>query len=276
MFTKSCSDVLQQETRHVGIITFCKDLDQAIGGRAISVGLITEFCGPPGSGKTQMCLQLCVNVNLPQEFGGLGGKSLFLDTNFGFNPDRLKDIATACVEHCQRIVRSGRQQLAEVTSKFTAESIMESVFYNHVHTCSDLTKSIDTLERLLRQGHKIRLVVIDSYSFLIRCNIESTLERIRMDHTILNRLQILAQKFNFAIVLTNDVTTKLHGPDDPSSIVPALGDSHSHRVNQRILLGPTANESGAYVASVEKGFHRPRMAVKFQICPAGIRGVRKK
>lgn len=217
---------------------------------------------------------LCVNVHLPPELGGLGGKSLFLDTNFGFNPDRLREMATACVQHCQKVVRTTRQQLTSATTAFTSESIMESVFYNHVHDCSDLTKSIDTLESLLNKGEKIRLVVIDSYSFLIRCNIDNTLERIRKDHTILNRLQILAQKFKFAIVLTNDVTTKLNG-NDPSIIAPSLGDSHSHRINQRIVLGQTS-EPGVYVASVEKGFHRPRMAVKFQIGPAGVRGVRKK
>ncbi|KAL9698281.1 hypothetical protein quinque_001722 [Culex quinquefasciatus] len=223
MFTKTCADLLQQEARLPGIITFCKDLDHAIGHPGVSVGLITEFCGPPGSGKTQMC----------------------------------------------------RPQLAEVTSKFTAESVMESVLYNHVHVCNDLTKSIDTLERLLKLGEKIRLVVIDSYSFLIRCNIENTLERIRIDHTVLNRLQILAQQFKFATVLTNDVTTKLNGTD-PSTIAPALGDSHGHRINHRIVLGQTGSEPGMFVASVEKGFHRPRMAVKFQISSAGVRGVRKK
>uniref|UniRef100_A0A8D8HE25 DNA repair protein RAD51 homolog 3 n=1 Tax=Culex pipiens TaxID=7175 RepID=A0A8D8HE25_CULPI len=90
MFTKTCADLLQQEARLPSIITFCKDLDHAIGHSGVSVGLITEFCGPPGSGKTQMCLQLCVNANLPKELGGLGGKSLYLDTNFGFSPDRLR------------------------------------------------------------------------------------------------------------------------------------------------------------------------------------------
>lgn len=274
MFTKTCADLLQQETRQPGIITFCKDLDHAIGPFGISVGLITEFCGPPGSGKTQMCLQLCANVNLPPELGGLGGKSLYLDTNFGFNPDRLREIATACVQHCQRIVRTKRPQMSEVTSKFTTENIMESVLYNHAHDCNDLNKSVDTLEKLLKVGEKIRLVVIDSYSFLIRCNIDNTMERIKQDHLILNRLQMLAQQYKLAIILTNDVTTKLNGTD-PCTIAPALGDSHGHRINQRIVLGQTS-ESGMYVASVVKGFHRPRMAVKFQISSAGVRGVRKK
>lgn len=32
---------------------------------------------------------------------------------------------------------------------------MESVLYNHVHVSNDLTRSIDTLEKLLKQGEKV-------------------------------------------------------------------------------------------------------------------------
>lgn len=42
----------------------------------------------------------------------------------------------------------------------------------------------------------------------MRCNIENTLGRIRIDHTILNRLQILAQKFKFAVSLIATFTWK--------------------------------------------------------------------
>lgn len=33
---------------------------------------ITEICGESGSGKSQMCLQLAVTVQLPEHLGGLG------------------------------------------------------------------------------------------------------------------------------------------------------------------------------------------------------------
>ena len=34
--------------------------------------------------------QLCVNIQFPQEVGGVGGKALYLDTNQNFNPHRFK------------------------------------------------------------------------------------------------------------------------------------------------------------------------------------------
>lgn len=81
--------------------------------------------------------------------------------------------------------------------------------------------------------------------------------------------------FYHQIVITNDVTTRINGQE--SKIVSALGDGHSHKINQRIVLGqPVDDPSGVNIASVEKGLLRERMAVKFEISPAGIRGVRRK
>ena len=41
---------------------------------------MTEFCGVPGIGKTQLGMQLCVNVQRPTELGGRGGAAIYIDT----------------------------------------------------------------------------------------------------------------------------------------------------------------------------------------------------
>ena len=45
--------LLQQEQHLGGIITFCELLDKMLGG-GVPIGKITEFCGAPGVGKTQI------------------------------------------------------------------------------------------------------------------------------------------------------------------------------------------------------------------------------
>lgn len=35
-------------------------------------------------------LQLCVNVQIPKSLDGLAGSAVFIDTNNGFSPQRLK------------------------------------------------------------------------------------------------------------------------------------------------------------------------------------------
>lgn len=77
------------------------------------------------------------------------------------------------------------------------------------------------------------------------------------------------------IVITNDVTTRFNAQE--SRIVAALGDSHSHKINHRIVLGQVSDDQpGLGIASIEKGLFRTRMTVKFQISKDGIRGLKKR
>ncbi|XP_053696864.1 DNA repair protein RAD51 homolog 3 [Sabethes cyaneus] len=280
MFSKSCLDIWKEESQQLGIVTFCKDLDVALGSSGVPVGQITEFCGPPGSGKTQLCIQLSVSTQIPAELGGLGGKTMFFDTNFGFTPQRLEEMATGCVQHCQKLVSVHRKGLAYAIRDFTVDKLMDGVYYKHIQQCSELLDGINSLERLLRAEEKIRLVVLDSMSYIIRNNIENTMERIRIGYQILTKLHALANQYKCAVIITNDVTTRFN-PNDPSSsmVVPALGESHSHKINQRIILGPSSNRDdapGTILASIGKSLLRPSATVKFHITEAGIRRFRKK
>ena len=55
-----------------------KAIDEILGG-GLETQTITEVYGEYGSGKSQICHQLCVNVQLPVERGGLGGGALYVD-----------------------------------------------------------------------------------------------------------------------------------------------------------------------------------------------------
>jgi hypothetical protein len=79
---KSASELLQEETAKLPIYTFCQDLDDLLGG-GVAVGEITELCGCPGIGKTQMCIQLCTSVQIPVDFGGYDGTAVYIDTEVG-------------------------------------------------------------------------------------------------------------------------------------------------------------------------------------------------
>ena len=47
-------------------------MDTLLSGGLVVPG-INEIAGNSGAGKTQLCLQLCLNVQLPAELGGLNG-----------------------------------------------------------------------------------------------------------------------------------------------------------------------------------------------------------
>ena len=77
----------------VGLVTFNDGVDTVLGDDGLMPGKVTEIYGQAGGGKTQLCLQLCANVQLPTVIGGLGGKALYLDTEGGFTGRRMQQIA---------------------------------------------------------------------------------------------------------------------------------------------------------------------------------------
>jgi DNA repair protein RadA len=80
------------EKKKLRCTTGSKALDGVLGG-GIETRAITEFGGKFGSGKTQICLMLCVTAQLKPEEGGFGGRVLFFDTEGTFSSRRVYQIA---------------------------------------------------------------------------------------------------------------------------------------------------------------------------------------
>ncbi|KAF9965870.1 DNA repair protein xrcc3 [Mortierella alpina] len=67
-------------------------LDAALGGSGIMTHAITEIAGESAVGKTQMCLQLCLTVQLPAHLGGLDGSAVWLSSEGKFPYNRLESM----------------------------------------------------------------------------------------------------------------------------------------------------------------------------------------
>ncbi|TXT65827.1 MAG: DNA repair and recombination protein RadA [Promethearchaeota archaeon] len=74
------------------LTTGSSNLDELLGG-GIETGAVTEFFGEYRTGKTQIALQLCVNVQTAYEKGGLEGNALYIDSEGTFRPERIIDMA---------------------------------------------------------------------------------------------------------------------------------------------------------------------------------------
>ncbi|MBL1810932.1 DNA repair and recombination protein RadA, partial [Klebsiella pneumoniae] len=78
------------------ITTGSGDLNDILGG-GIHCKEVTEIGGVPGVGKTQLGIQLAINVQIPVEYGGLGGKAVYIDTEGSFMVERVYQIAEGCI-----------------------------------------------------------------------------------------------------------------------------------------------------------------------------------
>lgn len=256
-------ELLQRETEQTPIVTFCSELDQALRG-GIPLGKITEFCGVPGIGKTQLCLQLAADVQIPECFGGLGAQCLFVDTEGTFFLQRFKEIAAAVVRHCSMLTETQEQQ--EAMRTFTLEQILSNLFVVRCDDSVELLSQICRLPSFLSDHPKVRLVLIDSISFPFRLHLDDLPLRTRLLLGAANQLIATATAHRLAVVLTNQMTTRVQG--EGSRLVPALGETWGHAANVRILLQWTGHKRSASI--VKSSSHAPT-SVQYQINTDGFR-----
>ena len=153
-------------------------------------------------------------------------------------------------------------------------------------------RCLPDLIRALAPTVAVRLVVVDSVAFHFRHDFSDLSARARALTRLAQQLNAVAAEFRVAVLVTNHMTTRVDGATNadasaPSELVPALGESWSHAVANRVLVTPTdahavwssklrPNESvrvRVRGARLVKSASMPPRRVEFLVTPAGIRGV---
>ncbi|XP_034534286.1 DNA repair protein RAD51 homolog 3 [Notolabrus celidotus] len=260
----SALELLQKEEEEPkSIITFSSQLDVALTG-GLPVGKITEICGTPGTGKTQLCLQVAVDVQVPLCFGGVGGQVVFIDTEGSFLLQRVVDIADAAVQHCALLVEDDEQRAA--MTSFSVETILSNIFLVRCQDYVELLAELHLLPDFLCEHPRVRLLVIDSVAFPFRQHFGELSQRTRLLNGLTQQLITMATSQNMAVVLTNHMTTRLQG--GRSQLVPALGESWGHAPNIRLLLHWTGPRR---LAAIFKSSDHMDSIVQYHITSEGFR-----
>ncbi|XP_014786211.1 DNA repair protein RAD51 homolog 3 isoform X3 [Octopus bimaculoides] len=271
--TVSAFDLLLKEQNLQNIVTFSEKLDSMLSG-GIPLGKITEFCGAPGIGKTQMCMQLAVDVQIPECFGGVEGEAIYIDTEGSFIVERLQDIAEVTVRHCQNLNTEG-----DTPVTFTTDQVLNGIHYFRCRDYVELLAIIHLLSELIKDRPKVKLVIIDSIAFHFRHDFEDIRLRTCLLTTIAQSLIQIANKHTLAVVLTNQMTTRINNnssssymniSDTTQNMVPALGESWAHISTIRIILYWKDNQRKALLY---KSPEHKEDVVSFQITMGGIRDV---
>lgn len=100
-------------------------------------------------------LQLAVNVKIPRLFGGLEGRAAYLDTNYGFSPQRIQEMSQACFNHCANIAILHELNPEETLTRFTEAMALDDMIYAHVSDCNQLLEALAILQNRLYDGEKV-------------------------------------------------------------------------------------------------------------------------
>lgn len=239
---------LKSNVKH--LTTGSRALDTLLGG-GVETQAITEFFGEFGSGKSQICHQLAVNVQLPVERGGLNGSALYIDTENTFRIERIEQMAKHLGLDFDKV----------------AEKIIYAEAYNSDHQILLLEKA----DKIIKEQN-IKLVIIDSLTAHFRSEYigrEMLAERQQKLNKHMHRLLRLARAFNLAAVVTNQVMAR---PDEFFSfnaVSPVGGHIVGHTSHMRIYIRKTAGKNVRIVRLVSSP-HLPEGEVLIKITENGI------
>lgn len=195
--------------------TGIESLDVLLGGGIWSKEIV-EFAGEFGSGKTQLCHQLAVTVQLPLDKDGLSSSCLYIDTEGTFSPSRIKNI--------------GR--------RFGVENPLSNIFYVRPITVGDLEDIVIKNIQVLLREKGVRLIIIDSIIALYRSQfkgMEYLARRQQRINYVLDWLKRYSQIYNIAVVYTNQILTQPI-PFGVALKVPAGGNIIAHAATHRFFL----------------------------------------
>jgi len=208
--------LLKQRQAVARLTTGSKAIDKIVDG-GLETQTITEFYGEYGCGKSQICHQLCVNVQLPIEQGGLNGGALYIDTENTFRLERIVQMSTHL--------------------GLNPEEVVKNIIYAEAYTSDHQMFLLENADEIIK-ANNIKLIIIDSLTAHFRSEYigrEMLASRQQRINKHMHKLTSLARAFNAVAVVTNQVMAK---PDQffGDAIHPIGGNIVGHTSQTRIYL----------------------------------------
>jgi DNA repair protein RadA len=230
------------------ISTGVRSLDDLLEG-GVEVGSITELIGEFGAGKTQICHQLAVMVQLPKERGGLNARALYIDTEGTFRPERIIQIARA--------------------KQLDPEKTLENIIYARAYNSDHQMLLVDEAKKYI-ESQNIRLIIVDSLINHFRAEYpgrENLASRQQKLNRHISQLHRLASLYNLAVVVTNQV---MSSPDIffGNPMKPAGGNIMAHGCTYRIWLRKA--KEGKRIARIIDSPKHAEKEVAFAITEDGV------
>jgi len=245
-------ELLKMRQNVLRLTTGSKALDELLGG-GLETQTITEFYGEYGSGKSQMCHQLCVNVQLTPERGGLDGGALYIDTENTFRTERIVQMAK--------------------NLEINPEEVVKKIIFAEAYTSDHQAFLVDNADEVIKDNN-IRLIIVDSLVSHFRSEYlgrEMLAERQQKLNKHMHKLIRLARAFNAVAIVTNQVMAK---PDVffGEAVHPVGGHIVAHTSHTRVFLRKTA-PGPVRIARLVSSPYLPEGERIFKITENGIEDV---
>lgn len=248
----SATTLFEKRKSTVYLSTGSAELDKLLQG-GIETGSITEIFGEFRTGKTQLCHTLAVTCQLSKEDGGGAGKSLYIDTEGTFRPER-------CVAVAERF-------------GLDPDLVLENISYARAYNSDHQSQLLVQAAAMLSESN-YSIIIVDSAMALYRTDFSGRGElSARQIHLarFLRMLLRLADEFGVAVVITNQVVASVDGAAaifnaDPKK--PVGGHIMAHASTTRLYLRKGRGETR--ICKIYDSPCLPESEAVFAITTAGI------
>ena len=244
------ADAIWEHRKNIArITTGSQELDDSLGG-GIETGSLIEFFGEYRTGKTQICHQLCVNVQLPKEKGGLEGRALYIDTEGTFRPERIIQMSEGL--------------------DLDYKKVLKNIIFGRAYNSDHQILLIKEASSIIKEKN-IKLIIVDSLighfrsEYIGRGTLATRQQTINAHlHDLLRLCDIYP---DLAIVVTNQVQSK---PDVfyGNPLRAAGGNIVAHGSTIRVYLRKGKGEQR--IAKIVDAPHLPESEAVFSVLESGI------
>lgn len=234
------------------ITTGSNELNKILGG-GIATGKLTEVFGPFKSGKTNLAQTIAVTIQLARKQGGLDAAVAYIDTENTFSREKIKRI-------------SGRFGL-------DPQKVLSQIFHARIYSSDHQAQMISKAESLCKTRN-VRLIVVDSLMALMRAEyvgIGMLARRQSALNNMIHALSRVAETYNAAVLVTNQVATKMMGMFSADDAIG--GNIVAHGCHFRIMFktkGFSSNNSLKRRAIIVDAPDLPPNECEFFITSMGI------
>ena len=242
----------QENIEH--LTTGSKTLDNLLGG-GLETHSITEISGEYGGGKTQMAHQLCINVQLPKDEGGLEGAALYHDVEDTFSVSRIKQIAEA----------------RGLDPKEVVKNIIVAKCYNFDHQMFLMNHS----DEIIRKNN-VKLIVVDGVMSHLRSEYigrEVLAERQQQLSIYLRKLRNLARAHGAVAFITNQVVSNPQASFFSPDKIAVGGNIMAHNAMVRLWIRRPSDMKPTRIVKLYKSPKLPSGQVVINITERGIEDV---
>ena len=234
------------------ITTGSSELNKILGG-GFQTGKLTEVYGPFKSGKTALAHTIAVACQLPIKDGGLDSSVAYIDTENTFSKEKIKRIAK----------RFG----------LNPKEILSHIYHARIYSSDHQAQMIQKAETLCKT-RGVRLIIVDSLMALMRSEyvgIGKLAVRQGVLNSMIHGLSRIAETYNCAILLTNQVATKMMGMYSANDAIG--GNIVAHGCHFRVMFktkGFSSNSSLKRRAVIVDAPDLPPNECEFFITSAGV------